>query len=306
MYNSLKFNKVKEQRCDFFVWKRLETTEFSIFLAKKFSHIGGGGVRKSLASLESKIEAKLNALETKINKIDAKTEIDFFSKVSHLPRYSQRKQDRYSQIGQDLIVYIFHNAKKDGFYIDIGASDGIRFSNSLLFEELGWRGFCVEANPAMFEKLRKNRKCDCYNLAVFSENIGTTRMATTSWTGLNTLEVNLTDYQVQRMRYDGGRNEEIQFIEVKTTTFSELMDNYPDVHHIDFLSMDIEGGELEVLKGIDFDRYTFSLMAIEFHPVKGVDIPEFLKSKGYRILMYDCQDFIFVPDEHIDWESPYL
>lgn len=83
------------------------------------------------------------------------------------------------------------------------------------------------------------------------------------------------------------------------------MEYYLDVYHIDFISMNIEGGEFEVLRGIDFGRHTFSLMVIEKHPRVKHLIPNFLKSKGYRMLMTSAWDFYFVPDDHIGWERPY-
>ncbi|TQR61523.1 FkbM family methyltransferase [Campylobacter troglodytis] len=277
--------------------------EFFIFLTKRYSRIingGGGNLKKT--SLEAKLntlETKIDALDAKISRIDAKTEIAFLSKIAHLPKRSQ--------LGQDLIAYALNSGKKDGFFVDIGAYDGVEISNSLLFEELGWRGFCVEANPKTFEKLRKNRKCDCYNLAVYSQNIGTTRLGTTSKNGLDSLELNITEKHANRMRHEGGRDEKIEFIEVQTATFGELMAHYEGVTHIDFLSLDIEGGELEVLKGIDFSRFSFGVMAIEHNYVNSAinDIKQLLNSKGYRLLMYDSWDFIFVPNDRIGWQRPY-
>lgn len=71
------------------------------------------------------------------------------------------------QLGQDVIAYSILCKKKSGFYVDIGANDGVSISNSLVFERLGWQGFCVEANPRTYEKLKQSRSCDTYNLAVY-------------------------------------------------------------------------------------------------------------------------------------------
>lgn len=279
--------------------RELVIDEFIMFLAKRFCHtaLRGGGYNY--------VRTQLEELDKKISRIDAKTEIEFLSKLVHLPQYSKRKQQKYGELGQDLIAYSLFGGKKDGFYIDIGAHDGVVGSNSLLFEENGWNGICIEPNPQIFERLRKNRKCDCYNLAIFSQDIDKMKLATSGNTGLSTLEVNLDDYQRKRLCYDYGKNYEIQYIEVQAITFDRLMKDYPDVYHIDFISMDIEGGEFEVLRGIDFDRYTFSLMVIEKHPRVKHLIPNFLKSKGYRMLMTSAWDFYFVPDDHIGWERPY-
>ena len=66
---------------------------------------------------------------------------------------------QYSQYGQDILLNNLIN-KQNGFFIDIGAHDGICFSNSYLFEtELEWNGICIEPLPNIFKKLEKNRKC---------------------------------------------------------------------------------------------------------------------------------------------------
>lgn len=264
-------------------------------MALSFSHIhGGGGNRNS-------IKARLQALDEKISRIDAKTEIAFQGAFSNLHRHPKT----YSQLGADLVAYALHNGKKDGFYVDIGANDGVSISNTLLFENLGWQGFCVEASPKTYEALRKNRKCDCYNLAVFSKNVGKMRLATTSVGALDSLEICNEDWHKERMLRESG--EEIQYVEVQSATFDEIMANYPDITHIDFMSMDIEGGEFEALQGIDFDKYTFSLMAIEHANVTEAieKITALLESKGYKLLFFNAWDFFFVPDDRLGWKRSY-
>lgn len=272
-------------------------------MAKRFYLTRGGGESRFWRNSRNSIKSRLNALDEKISRIDAKTEIAFQSAFSALHRHPRS----YSQLGADLVAYALHNGKKDGFYVDIGAHNGIEISNTLLFENLGWEGFCVEANPNTFRALRQNRKCDCYNLAVFSKNVGTMKMATTSASVLDSLEVNLTDNHRKRMQYEGGRDEGLQYVEVQSATFGEIMAHYPHITHIDFMSLDIEGGEFEVLKGIDFEKYTFSLMAIEHNGVKSAieNITALLESKGYKMLFHNAWDFFFVPDDRLGWKRKY-
>ena len=70
----------------------------------------------------------------------------------------------YSQLGQDVEVLKKYSK---GYYIEIGASDGIELSNTYLLEKNGWEGICIEPIPAKYEKLVKNRKAICYNKAVY-------------------------------------------------------------------------------------------------------------------------------------------
>ncbi|MCW1322644.1 FkbM family methyltransferase [Campylobacter jejuni] len=235
-----------------------------------------------------------NNFISKINKIESMMDMFWLSNVISIP-YN-------GQLGQDAIAYVIFKGKKEGFFIDIGANDGIEISNSLIFEQLGWKGLCVEANPITFEKLKKNRKCDLYNVAVFSENIGRVKLATTKVSGLDTLELNLTKEHQEKMLLFSN-NDEIKYIEVDTITFGELMESYPMVQYIDFMSLDVEGGEFEVLKGIDFNKYSFGLITIEHNNVKNMEnaIIKFMKEKGYRLFMYNYWDFMFVKDERIGW-----
>ena len=78
----------------------------------------------------------------------------------------------YSQIGQDLEVIKFYNNKKEGFFIEIGASDGIELSNTYLLEtKYNWKGICCEPIPSNFEKLVKNRKNSiCFSEAVYNQS----------------------------------------------------------------------------------------------------------------------------------------
>ena len=74
--------------------------------------------------------------------------------------------DFQGQVKQDMLAYLYFDGKKDGFYIDIGANDGKTLSNTLIFENLGWQGICVEPLPDVFEQLCKTRRCDCFNAAI--------------------------------------------------------------------------------------------------------------------------------------------
>ena len=78
----------------------------------------------------------------------------------------------YSQFQQDKFINEnFFKNKNSGFFVDIGAHDGVLFSNSKFFEELGWTGVCAEPNPIVFEQLQSVRKCKCVKKAI-ADKIG--------------------------------------------------------------------------------------------------------------------------------------
>jgi FkbM family methyltransferase len=191
---------------------------------------------------------------------------------------------------QDLAAYMFFRGKKEGFYVDIGANDGVDGSNSLVFERLGWNGFCVEPHPEVYQTLKINRQCDAYEVALTDREGETIEFA--MFDGSNTqskysgTDINGVKARSGRLRY--------KQIQVKTSTFNTLMGHYPGINYIDFISIDVEGGELSVLKTIDFTRYSFGLMMIEDN---SGGLVSFMKNNGYRVLGKIVRDYMFVKDD---------
>ena len=76
----------------------------------------------------------------------------------------------YSQSGEDFLLYSLLGRQEDGFYIDIGAFDGVHLSNSFVFEKLGWSGICVEPHPEYFPHLCHSRpNAVCVNTAIVGQ-----------------------------------------------------------------------------------------------------------------------------------------
>ena len=170
----------------------------------------------------------------------------------------------YSQHNQDQFVY--ENFLKDiqkGFFVDIGAYDGVtQGSNSLFFEQLGWDGICIEPNPARFNLLEQNRKCICLNYAI-ADTIGEASFLQIL-DGIDTLS-GLADsfsesYKQELHRVMRNHSYRHEYVTVKTERFENLI---PNTKIIDYLSIDTEGNELSILKSIDFDKYNIYVMTIE-------------------------------------------
>lgn len=227
-------------------------------------------------------------------KISALFEIYKLSNINNV----NNVEDFKGQIGHDIIAYLCLKNKKNGFYIDIGAYDGIKLSNTYIFEKLGWNGFCVEANPKTFESLKKNRRCDAYNYALSSVKNEKAKFITSSVDVLDVLEMHKTDRHENRIIKESNNN--IKYIEVPTITFEELMNKYENIEHIDFMSLDIEGGELDVLKSINFNKYSFGLITVEFNNNYN-EIKHLMFSNGYKVLIENHFDIIFIKNNHIDF-----
>jgi FkbM family methyltransferase len=195
---------------------------------------------------------------------------------------------------QDMIAYLFLQGKKDGFYIDIGAHNGITINNTYIFEQLGWKGVCVEPMPDIYLQLWKNRKCDLINAAIADKNVNDADFVRVLGPDmLSGLDSEMLDSHRERIKKENGI---VESIRVNTITFDTLMQNYPDVTHVDFLSIDVEGGEISILKTINFNKYSFGIITIENNEPGNVLI-ELMQNKGYQILCKSGGDIMFIKQQ---------
>jgi len=166
-------------------------------------------------------------------------------------------------------------------------------SNTYIFEQIGWKGICIEPQPDVYKILKMYRKCDCYNVAISSkanESVDFFK-ATINASGLSGLNEGMSESHKQRAKEHG----KIEIIQVKTMTFDEIMANYPNKTHIDFLSLDVEGHEIPILETINFNKYSFGFLTIEKNdPEK---LKEIMKKNGYRFFMEIGADIMFIPDK---------
>lgn len=181
----------------------------------------------------------------------------------------------YSQLGQDRDVLSHYQFKRNGYFIEVGANDGISFSNTYLLEkDYGWTGICAEPLPEKFTQLFKIRPDSiCVEKAVFSTS------------GL-VLDFTVADMFSGLVDFIDCHNEgrTSNRIKVTTITMNDMLKQYQAPSFIEYLSIDTEGTEFEVLKSIDYDAYKFGIIHIEHNNVepRRSDMRKFLESKGYR------------------------
>jgi FkbM family methyltransferase len=211
---------------------------------------------------------------------------------------AKAKQLRFNaDTAQDIIAYLFFNGKTFGFFVDIGAHNGVDGSTTFWAEQLGWKGICVEPQPSEFQALQRNRRCALRNCAV-SNKTGTAEFISfpdsTYWSGL--AETMTPEHVATAKKWISEYHHKfsgVQRFTVQTNTFDDIMRDFPDVSNIDFLSIDTEGHELPVLQSIDFSKYRFGLIAIETRPDS--ESSRYLEQQGYQILLVTRSDTIFVP-----------
>ena len=182
----------------------------------------------------------------------------------------------FSQLQQDLGVLRFYFKKRTGFFIEIGANDGLHMSNTLLLDNNGWKGICVEPNPSKFAELVVNRpKAICNNSAVFSSN-GYTEFDIAFSDLLSGISTTIDKYT----EYINGNKTTIT---VKTILLTDLLSQCNAPTFIEYLSLDTEGSEYEILRVFDFSKYIFGYIDVEhnFIEPKRTLIRNLLVSNGY-------------------------
>lgn len=179
-----------------------------------------------------------------------------------------------SQHGQDLFALISSGFKKGGYFVEIGASNGRELSNTHILEkEFEWNGLLVEPGRKWHRSLRKNRNCRLDFRAVW--RAGGQVLPFIEDSVLSTLQFTSNrDFhkRVARRRYD-----------VVTVTPTQLLRENSVPFTIDFLSIDTEGSELEILEAFPFDKYEVKALVVEHNYTTAQQrISELLTSIGFR------------------------
>lgn len=208
----------------------------------------------------------------------------------------------YSQCGEDIIIkYIFDQLKiKKPSYIDIGAYDPFNMSNTYLLYKNGSHGLCIEPNPILFKKIKKYRKKDiCLNIGIKTnlEN----NIADFYVMSANTLS---TFSKTEADRFVKEENQKIEYV-LKIPVFSInkiIEDNFKSCPN--FISLDIEGLDFEVLKDLDFKRFKPEILCIETLTFtenatekKLKNIIDFMEKSGYFVYADTYINTIFVNKE---------
>jgi FkbM family methyltransferase len=171
----------------------------------------------------------------------------------------------YSEAGQDRFLNeIIFKGKKHGTFIEIGAAEGVTLSNTYFFEkELDWSGVCVEPRPDAFRKLIATRNCSCIQACV-TDFSGPGMFLEVD--GVPTLSGLVSKYDprhLQRVHQEIGKTgSQTRELQVRCCTFDQLMEENA-VGVIDYLSIDTEGGELDLLKTINFERFSIKVISVE-------------------------------------------
>ncbi len=201
------------------------------------------------------------------------TQVDHAPIVEFLPH--ARAKD-----GQDLFAAAL-NDLRPGYFVDIGAFDGITGSNSHLLEkQLGWRGLLVEPNPDCHPSLKAHRSGPLETRAVDVVGDSVVELV------LDGQKSRLTssDGQVQRLTSSDSRVRPT--VSVRTATAREIFRDNLVPDHINYVSIDIEGLEAPILKSLPFDSHLIDFISVEhnYHAERQSEIRSFLFGRGYVVV----------------------
>jgi len=191
----------------------------------------------------------------------------------------------YAQEGEDILIDRILNNQKQGFFIDVGAHHPMRFSNTYYFYRKGWRGINIDAMPGSMKLFQEHRPEDINIEAAISRDPSPLVYYRFNEPALNTF------IKEEAEKKDGLATYRIEEkITIQTTTLSSIIDQYlPKGKEVDFLTIDVEGLDLEVLQSNDWSRVKPRLIIVEDLSrelnliLENSATRQFLEQQGYRL-----------------------
>jgi len=212
--------------------------------------------------------------------------IKFFYYMYYRPKIFFPKKT-YSMYCEDIIIEQFFKNKKKGFYVDIGAHHPIQRNNTQLLFQKGWEGINIDINNFSIDLFNFLRPNDLNILTAISDKEGEIIF----YYQKNFSQLNTTNKQLAIQHFNGIFKEK----SIKCNSIDNVLKNSKyKARKIDFLNIDVEGAEMDVLKKLDFKQYDPSLICIEIlgyrelerddreKKIKEDYIYKFLVEKGYK------------------------
>ena len=234
--------------------------------------------------------------------------MNFYKFLSVYLKSFTNKKFFYSFGGIDNLIQQIFKSQKKGIYIDIGCGHPIKNNNTYLLYKKGWKGINIDLDPDNINLFNVSRpKDDNINIAV-SNKVGEAELYFYhKKSPINTIDKKTSDYQKAQVS---------DIKKVKTDTLNNIINNSKyDKMKFNLLSIDVEGHELQVLKGFDFNKYKPDVIVVEFLDlsskkleVKNLNIEnlfktelyQYLTTKNYILVNYIYSDLIFINKEFRD------
>ena len=185
----------------------------------------------------------------------------------------------FAQLEQDLWVLERTGYKRGGYFVDFGATDGVSLNNTYLLEtEYGWTGLCAEPNPAFFKMLKQNRPCRVSDACIGARTGEEVEFILADVFGGIANFASSDSHADKRAAYraDG------RVVRMRTVSLEDFLRQNEAPREIDYMSIDTEGSEYNILAAFPFDRWTIRLITVEhnFTPAREA-IRALLEEHGY-------------------------
>lgn len=195
----------------------------------------------------------------------------------------------YAQNREDLYLYALLSHIEKGFYVDVGANHESLHSVTRMFYELGWSGINIEPNKKLIDELSKKRKRDAnLQVGISNKNGKMSFREYPDFDGLSTLSEDIKELYKDR---------QYNFIdyEIPVKTLKSVLRS-KNVKDIDFLKIDVEGHELAVLEGNDWNK--FRPKVVSFEGTDGEKCIAFCNKQGYRLEFFDGLNYYMADKNH--------
>jgi FkbM family methyltransferase len=230
-----------------------------------------GLLNAALGRFDLRIEghSRLLSLEGLVHSLE-QYDKDIIAAISSLPRgklatLGSLLPMSHSQIWQDLFVLTELDFKKNGYYVEFGATNGVDLSNTYLLEKsFGWNGILAEPAKYWHDALKANRTCSIETNCVWRDSTSVLNFNEVQIPELSTItSFRKTDLHASRRNHADSYS-------VNTISLNDLLDKYGAPREIDYLSIDTEGSEFEILNNCDFAKYSFKVITCEhnFSPIR--------------------------------------
>jgi len=221
--------------------------------------------------------------------------------VTRAGRAPRRPIEFRSQFGEDVLLWHMFSGKTEGFYIEVGAYDGYTYAVSYAFECMGWTGLLVEPIPERFEACKALRTFSQVEHAALSRrgSSGTASFAHITSTKHDYEASSFLPGSVSGKRFMRPPKTPTATITVPLTTMDDLLKNHPGT--VDFMVLDVEGAEMNLLDGFNLDRFQPAVMVVEDQAM-GADrtLVDYLDGKGYDHVMWLSYNRVLVRRDRPD------
>lgn len=193
----------------------------------------------------------------------------------------------YSLAGEDLCLRSFFRQQSKGYYVDVGCSLPKHISNTFHFYRSGWNGLALDANGDLADEWKKIRPRDVFVHAALSDEPMEVQYKKYSSSEFNTI----SPAGASEPLSGGPGPQLLETIPMMTRTLTDIFEEYKVPEQFEFMNVDVEGLDLQVLRSLDFDRWRPKMICIETHdfdPLRPTDSPlvTFCEAAGYDFCGY--------------------